>query len=1349
MGTQRRCPRLLGVEEAESEPGSAPAKPGLAAPVPGSERRRLVDFASPQIQQLGLLVGSLVAVPPSAAAYAATFYRFASVVPLPSVDWRSAALTPVRDQGQCASCWALASADLVSLLAAIVGADGTAEALSAQQLCDCEAGATCCQGGWPAFALQYIVANGGLDSDADYPYTGANETCDSGKEAASKVAGITSWETVPAQDTFAMMKAVTKQPVLALMNGDAPDFQSLGAGFNVYAGSCSDDRLNHAVLIMGYDSLASPPYWIVKNSWGTDWADAGYAYIAMESGKGRCGITSSPGLIGVSNDPANACAGVNPCGDGTCTPVAGGYTCACPSGYVNNFVSGSLAPKCVPASPCSANPNPCGYGACNDNNDGSYLCTCPANTALGSAADGSPTCVAGHKTGGLPTYQTVVGDTCKSVAQLFSISVADLKAYNPSLVCQQLQKGTVLAVAGDQLTGSCTAHYITRMWDTCGSIARSRGITVSSLMRFNPSLNCYTFFLWPGQSLCTNLLTVTSPPPPACTQSFQVTKAYSTCASIMGRFQLSLSEFQAFNPSINCFWRLPRSLSVCVAQSPAITAAAPACTNKYLVTQGDTCGMIALASDLSESQFMDLNPGLQCGSPFLQIGQEVCIAPPNSTDYMHIQPYITKAGETLANISQAMAQRCGPTASPANICFQNQLSDCNNVAANTLLEIPCQWPIGRYCGCTDGDDVCGWDGKIYNSLCDAICNFATPTYAPTNGQCNPCATACHGHCFGNPDVLSPLYCQLSDYWNPCPYPPFPPLSYSCNDYLMECQKCCWWLGYGSFAFNSCFSDCRQDKPPQMRPGCVALQKAEQSELGRWGHCTDWEQEDEPDPLPWPRSGLGLGGSAALPPAAMAPLAALLVLMAAAVAARASSAASAVAGPSLLELVTDVHARRAPVDFQSPDLRRLGRLRTRPPSLLVAPEASDGFRYASVNAPPSWDWRLAPTRALTAVKSQEAGCADCWAVVTADAVSSARAIAEAREVDDVSPESLHVCQGRECCTGGWPELALEAITTANTTSQLAAWEITPARNALALMQAIFVQPVIAYVSSSNPAFASYTGGILSTSDCPAGELDHALLVVGYAADVTEPYWVVKNSWGPEWGEAGYAKLAMTDGDGTCGMLSMPALMPIHLPARGSCLSANKLCGGGSCITLESQEAYTCNCPLGFVLDATNAAAPKCVPTKSDVQALDAPSSADGPVTENVIEHVIREGETLDSIAQLLVQLCGPVASPENILFFNDGAPYSTGMTLRIFWPTKSWLQLTRGLMAARPSEVHVALCLTTNVAEAVMEDVAEAVMEESVATEEDSIVLVLMDVMTAVLEDVAQELLSLVKENFDS
>eukprot|EP00850_Spirogloea_muscicola_P014738 SM000108S14182 [mRNA] locus=s108:39529:45917:+ [translate_table: standard] len=496
---------------------------------------------------------------------------------------------------------------------------------------------------------------------------------------------------------------------------------------------------------------------------------------------------------------------------------------------------------------------------------------------------------------------------------------------------------------------------------------------------------------------------------------------------------------------------------------------------------------------------------------------------------------------------------------------------------------------------------------------------------------------------------------------------------------------------------------------------------------------------------------------------MAPLAALLVLLmaAAAAAARASAAASTVAGPSLLELVTDVHARRAPVDFQSPDLRRLGRLRMSPPSLPAAPEASDGFRYASVEAPPSWDWRLAPTRSLTAVKGQEAGCADCWAVVAADAVSSARAIAEAREVDDVSPESLNVCQGRECCTGGWPELALEAITTANATSQLAAWEITPARNSLALMQAVFVQPVIAYVSSSNPAFVSYTGGILSASDCPAGELDHALLVVGYAADVTEPYWVVKNSWGPEWGEAGYAKLAMTDGDGTCGMLSMPALMAIHLPARGSCSSASKLCGGGSCITVESQEAYTCNCPLGFVLDATNAAAPKCVPTKSDVQGLDASSSADGPVTENVIEHVVREGETLDSIAQLLVQLCGPVASPENILFFNDGAPYTTGMALRAcngevlrLYPrhTGLWMDLQAVQLLVRcnlPSEVHVALCLTKVVAEAVMEDVAESVKEESVATEEDSTMLVLMDVMTAVLEDVAQELLSLVKENFDS
>eukprot|EP00850_Spirogloea_muscicola_P017152 SM000144S00700 [mRNA] locus=s144:214831:217056:- [translate_table: standard] len=343
------------------------------------------------------------------------------------------------------------------------------------------------------------------------------------------------------------------------------------------------------------------------------------------------------------------------------------------------------------------------------------------------------------------------------------------------------------------------------------------------------------------------------------------------------------------------------------------------------------------------------------------------------------------------------------------------------------------------------------------------------------------------------------------------------------------------------------------------------------------------------------------------------------------------AAVSLAEPSVLQLVTDAHVRRskaAPVNFASSNLRRLGQMRMSSAEA-AAPETSDGFRYASIQAPPAWDWRQATPCVLTTVKSQEVGCANCWAVVAADAIASARAVAEVQEVDDLSPQDVQLCQGADCCSGGWPELALEIATNGNLTSHLVAWELTPAGNALALMQAVSVQPVIAYVSSSSGLLTSYSGGLLS---CKPGnrEVDHAVLVVGYATDIPEPYWLIKNSWGPLWGEGGYAKLAMSARDGSCGMLSMPALMPIYLPKGGSCTGAVNPCGAGTCIALVSHKAYTCNCPQKHVLDASNTKAPKCVPAQVKVQEPD--SSA--------------------------------VASPANIMASNVRVPSVVGMILQV-------------------------------------------------------------------------------------
>eukprot|EP00850_Spirogloea_muscicola_P018067 SM000162S02345 [mRNA] locus=s162:687:4280:+ [translate_table: standard] len=782
---------------------------------------RAAYTSGPSIKKLGLVAPYILNQ--ATLALNGSLFRYASVNPPLAVDWRTRnVLTAVRDQGACSSCWAHSSVDSVAAIWAIAK-NVAPPNLSAQQVCDCEQG-SCCQGGWPEWALQYVVENGGVQTTTAYPYVAANQTCKATNQPNG--ASITSWDAVPQRDAVALAKAVANQPVIVFLEASAPDFQNYTGG--VYDGSCNSN-LNHAVLVVGYgtDAASGKNYWLIKNSWGPAWGEGGYMRLAMYDGKGLCGITSSPPLFPVITDSVNGCNNLpNPCGIGQCIPLnsAGGYSCKCASGFVQNFATSTGQPQCVPSNPCSANPNPCGSGSCTNNGDGSYSCVCPSNYIVGAKSDGSATCVFGHGSG-TQTYTTVFGDTCPSVQAAYQLSKSVFQSLNPGIQCYQadlspayLDPGSAVAVSSDGVTNGCASSYTVQSGDTCLYILIKTWVWPWVLLSYNPTLNCNQLFA--GQQLCLSKQTI-SKPPPKCGQVYEVQPYQDTCAWVVQNYGLDYPTLYSLNPGLQCTpYHLPAGMSICVAADtgPVLNTLVPQvllpnCSKTYRVQVGDSCPTIYLGANLTETQFMGLNPGLQCDSPRLQIGQPLCIAPPVSTDYINYMPYVIKRNDTLQSIAQSVASQCGPTASPANICFQNNLPDCNNLTSvvNTTIEIPCQWPVGRYCGCTPDVPVCGWDGKIYTSQCDAICNYASPTYAPTGGKCNPCAVGCAGNCFGAPSILSPAYCQLSSYWNPCPNPVWPPTTYSCTDYLVECQKCCWGLGYGSFEFNSCFSSCRNGK----------------------------------------------------------------------------------------------------------------------------------------------------------------------------------------------------------------------------------------------------------------------------------------------------------------------------------------------------------------------------------------------------------------------------------------------------------------------------------------------------------------------------------------------------------
>jgi C1A family cysteine protease len=206
-----------------------------------------------------------------------------------SVDWTEhGAVTPVKDQGQCGSCWAFSSTG--ALEGAWFLKNGSLYNVSEQQLVDCSTaqGNQGCNGGLMDDAFQYVVQNG-LTTDAAYPYTasGPNACQASGKPVVVKATGYT--DVVPNSEV-ALMSALTERPVSVAVEADQNSFQFYSSG--VMTSACGT-QLDHGVLAVGYGTVGGQDYYKVKNSWGSDWGMAGYILLGRGnafSAQGQCGI---------------------------------------------------------------------------------------------------------------------------------------------------------------------------------------------------------------------------------------------------------------------------------------------------------------------------------------------------------------------------------------------------------------------------------------------------------------------------------------------------------------------------------------------------------------------------------------------------------------------------------------------------------------------------------------------------------------------------------------------------------------------------------------------------------------------------------------------------------------------------------------------------------------------------------------------------------------------------------------------------------------------------------------------------------------------------------------------------
>jgi len=208
------------------------------------------------------------------------------------VDWREeGAVTPVKDQGQCGSCWAFSTTG--SLEGAHFRALGKLVSLSEQQLVDCSKkyGNNGCNGGLMDNAFQYVKENGGLDTEDSYPYHMKQEKCHFNKAAVGSL--CSGFVDVPQGDEQALMEALAVNgPVSVAIDVTENNFMLYKEGVFTDT-SCKNtaDDLNHGVLVVGYGTDEGQDFWIVKNSWSSKWGESGYIRMARNKNN-MCGIAT-------------------------------------------------------------------------------------------------------------------------------------------------------------------------------------------------------------------------------------------------------------------------------------------------------------------------------------------------------------------------------------------------------------------------------------------------------------------------------------------------------------------------------------------------------------------------------------------------------------------------------------------------------------------------------------------------------------------------------------------------------------------------------------------------------------------------------------------------------------------------------------------------------------------------------------------------------------------------------------------------------------------------------------------------------------------------------------------------
>lgn len=212
-------------------------------------------------------------------------------------SWELSAM-PIRQQGSCGSCWAIASVEAAE---AQLLKDGTNVRLSAQALVDCVpnpkhcGGTGGCDGATGELAYQYMIDHG-IPLESEVPYNAQTGQCENtnrdGPWSSDKRVMVSSWNQLPSNKLQPLKQAVTNEGP-TVVSVDANNWFDYTSG--IFDGCDKDAVLGHAVLLVGYGQENGKNYWRIQNSWGGDWGEAGHIrLIQHEDEENYCGTDRKP-----------------------------------------------------------------------------------------------------------------------------------------------------------------------------------------------------------------------------------------------------------------------------------------------------------------------------------------------------------------------------------------------------------------------------------------------------------------------------------------------------------------------------------------------------------------------------------------------------------------------------------------------------------------------------------------------------------------------------------------------------------------------------------------------------------------------------------------------------------------------------------------------------------------------------------------------------------------------------------------------------------------------------------------------------------------------------------------------